>query len=126
MARLLFALLALCAGSVAFAAEKPSAIQLTTLEGKADTLATHAGKTATVVVFVSFDCPVSNSYAAQLDELAKTHAEKGVAVILICPCDDKPEQVKKSSAGFKLTIPVLIDAKKELAAALKAEITPEA
>ncbi|MCI0701237.1 MAG: DUF1579 family protein, partial [Planctomycetia bacterium] len=34
--------------------------------------------------------------------------------------------VKKSSAGFKLTIPVLIDAKKELAAALKAEITPEA
>jgi thiol-disulfide isomerase/thioredoxin len=127
MLRSLLTLLALCAGSLALAADTPTpgSVPLATLDGQPATLSAHAGKTATVVAFVSFECPVSNSYAAQLDELAKTNAEKGVAVVLVCPTDEKPEAVKKLSAGFKLSIPVLLDPKKQLAAALKAEITPE-
>ncbi|WP_439631921.1 redoxin domain-containing protein [Gemmata sp.] len=84
------------------------------------------GKAATVVVFVSFECPVSNSYVAGLNELARTHAEKGVAVVLVCPTDDPREAVAKAAAGFKLTVPVLLDPKRELASGLGAVCTPEA
>lgn len=123
MLRSLVALLALAAP--ASAAEKPNAA-LVALDGKATALADHSGKAVTVIVFASFDCPVSASYLTQLDQFAKDHAHKGVRVVLIVPTDEKPEAVAKAASGFKLSVPVLLDPKKELAAALKAEITPEA
>ena len=126
MFRLLAALLALGLASAALAAEKPGSVPLAAPDGKGTTLDAHAGKSATVVVFVSFECPVARSYLVPLNEFARANAEKGVRVVLVCPSDDKPASVAKSAAEFKLTIPVLIDSKKELAAALKAEITPEA
>ncbi len=115
MFRPLFAILALGLGSAAPAAEKPLSVPLTALDGKPTALAAHAGKAATVVVFTSFDCPVSASYLAQLDEFAKTRAEKGVAVVLVSPTDEKRDAVAKAAVGFKLAVPVLLDAKRELA-----------
>lgn len=126
MLRSLLVAHALCFAPIALAAESPLTVPLTTPDGKETRLARHAGKAATIVVFVSFECPVSNAYAAPLNELAKQHADQGAAVVLVCPTDEKPEAVAKAAAGFKLTVPVLLDPKKELAAALKAEITPEA
>jgi peroxiredoxin len=99
---------------------------LTDLKGATAKFDSLRGKAATVVVFVSFDCPVSTSYFASLEELAKAHAERGAAVVLVCPTDEARETVAKSAAGFKLTIPVLLDSKKEFAAGLKAKVTPEA
>jgi peroxiredoxin/mono/diheme cytochrome c family protein len=99
---------------------------LTTLDGTATKFDSLRGKAATAVVFASFDCPVSASYFSYLNDLAKTHAEKGVAVVLVCPSDEARETVAKAAAPFKLTIPVLLDPKKEFAAGLKASITPEA
>ena len=46
-------------------------VTFTDAAGKASSLKDHAGKTATVVCFLSFDCPVSNSYAATLAALHK-------------------------------------------------------
>lgn len=105
---------------------KPAAAKLLGLDGQPATLNAVRGKAATAVVFISFDCPVSNSSIAGLNELAKSHAEQGLAVILVCPCDEAAADVKKAAAGFKLSIPVLLDPNKELAAALKATTTPEA
>ena len=45
-------------------------------------------------------------------------------VVLVCPTTDSPQSVAKASAGFKLAMPVLLDAKKELAAGLKATDDP--
>src|SRR5690349_20418029 len=42
--------------------------------GRAVALADLRGKEATVVVFLSFDCPVSNGYAPVLAGLAKSYA----------------------------------------------------
>ena len=131
MIRTLFASSILLLGIV-LAADKRApetklpATTLTALDGQATTLDAVKGKAATVVVFTSFDCPVSASYLVPLGELAKAHAGKGVAVVLVCPTDDKPEAVAKAAAGFKLAVPVLLDPKKQLAGLLKAEITPEA
>jgi mono/diheme cytochrome c family protein/thiol-disulfide isomerase/thioredoxin len=130
MIRTLLALAAV--GGLALAAYQPrpdltpTAVPLATLDGKPTTLAAVQGKTATVVVFVSFECPVSNSYVTPLGELAKQYADKGVTLVAVCPTDDSAEQVKKTAAGFRPTFPVLLDPKRELAAALKAEVTPEA
>ena len=100
--------------------------KLTDLDGKSVAFTDLRGKTATVVVFVSFECPVSNSYAELLNDLAKASAEKGVRVVLVCPTTDSPKDVAKAAAGFKLAMPVLLDPRKELAAGLKAKTTPEA
>ncbi|HJZ57153.1 MAG TPA: redoxin family protein [Gemmataceae bacterium] len=121
----LLAGLGLAAHNLSSAPPKSNAVTLATLDGKPTTLDAVKGKTATVVVFVSFECPVSASYVAPLGELAKEYAEKGVAVIGVCPTDDPVDAVKKAADGFRPAFPVLLDPKKELAASLKAEVTPE-
>jgi len=118
MFRFLFASFAFTFATAAFAADaKPESVigtqapspTLTALDGTATKFDSVRGKTATVVVFVSFECPVSNSYVAGLNELGKTHAEKGVNVVLVCPTEDPRDAVAKSAEGYKLTIPVLHD-----------------
>lgn len=96
------------------------------LDGKATRFDDVKGKAATVVVFAFFECPVSNSYAAGLNELARTHAEKGVKVVLVTPTDDAPAAVAKAAAPYKLTVPVLVDNERKFAKAFRALVTPEA
>src|SRR5262245_58023670 len=52
-----------------------------------------AGKNATVVCFLSFDCPMSASYCEPLASLAAASAEKGVKFVALCPTDDTPAKV---------------------------------
>ncbi|MBY0515252.1 MAG: hypothetical protein K2P78_15275, partial [Gemmataceae bacterium] len=47
-------------------------------------------------------------------------------VVAVCPTDDPADAVKTAAAGFGPKYPVLLDPKRELAAALKATVTPEA
>ncbi|HEV3386506.1 MAG TPA: redoxin family protein [Gemmata sp.] len=135
MHRLLLAALSLAASvTIAAAVDKPNAVvgtkapalTLSGLDGKSVSFDSLRGKTATVVLFVSFDCPVSTSYMPELNALAKSHTEKGVTVVFVCPTDEPREAVAKAASGFKLTVPVLLDPKKEFAAGLKACATPEA
>ncbi|MFN4258712.1 MAG: redoxin domain-containing protein [Gemmataceae bacterium] len=86
----------------------------------------HKGKKAVVVVFLSFDCPVSNSYAPVLAELAKTYAVKDVAFMGVCPCEETPAQIARHVQDYALPFPVFADPQLKAADALKAEITPEA
>ena len=120
MLRSLLAALAVGLPSLAMAADtkqdagvgsKAPAPVLVGLDGKAVSFDALRGKTATVVVFVSFECPVSNSYSELLNDLAKAHAEKGVSVVLVCPTSDAPQDVAKAAAGFKLAMPVVVDPK---------------
>jgi peroxiredoxin len=94
--------------------------------GKAITLAGLQGKKATVVVFLSFDCPVSTSYSQPLADLAKAYADKGVAVVGLCPCEEDAATVAKQAAEFKLPFPVFKDGALAAADALQAGHTPEA
>jgi peroxiredoxin len=84
-------------------------------------------KKAVVVVFLSFECPVSNSYASTLAELAKTYTEKGVAFLAVNSSDDGDvAQFAKQAAEMKIPFPVLKDERRAAADAFKAEISPEA
>jgi thiol-disulfide isomerase/thioredoxin/mono/diheme cytochrome c family protein len=80
---------------------------------------------ATVVAFLSFECPVSNSYAAPLAELAREYGPKGVSFIGLVPGDTPPIEVEKQAKEFRFGFPVYKDDGFAAADALKAATTPE-
>src|SRR5216683_5568170 len=96
-------------------------------DGKAFSLYDHKDKKAVVVVFVSFDCPVSNSYAPVLAELHKAYADKGVAFLAVNSTDGlDAAKVAKQAAEFKYPFPVFKDADHQAADVLKATVASEA
>ncbi|MFO0965627.1 MAG: redoxin domain-containing protein [Gemmataceae bacterium] len=87
----------------------------------------HDKAEATVVVFLSFECPVATSYAQPLSDLAKDLAVKKVRFVgLICNPDETPAGVAKQARHFNITFPVYLDKDCRGADALKAGVTPEA
>jgi peroxiredoxin len=102
-------------------------VTLTDGAGKSVALYDVKDKKAVVVVFLSFECPVSNSYAPTLADLARNYADKGVAFVAVNSSDDlDAAEVAKKAAEFKLPFPVLKDTKFQAADALKAEVVSEA
>jgi mono/diheme cytochrome c family protein/peroxiredoxin len=98
----------------------------TGLDGKSIAVTSIKDKKAIVVVFLSFECPVSNDYSTTLTALHKEFADKGVAFVAVAPNEEDAAAVKKSAGEFKLPFPVYIDPKSETVDAFKATATPEA
>jgi peroxiredoxin len=120
-------LVALLAGSLS-AAEvgKPVAdIRLTSLDGNALSLHDLKGKVV-VAVFLSFECPISNSYTAPLSEMSKEYAGKNVVVLGFCPTQDAVAELAKQGKEFQLAFPIYRDADLSVARALGARTVPEA
>lgn len=63
-------------------------VALTDAAGKTHSLVDFKGKKAVVAVFLSFDCPVSNSYAPLLAQLHSKYESRGVAFLGIDSSDD--------------------------------------
>jgi peroxiredoxin len=102
-------------------------ITLKDAEGKSHSLYDLKGKKAVVVVFLSFDCPVSTSYIPALAELAKTYRDKGVAFVAVNSSDEgDAAQLAKQADEYKLSFPLFKDEKFHAADAFKAEIAPSA
>src|SRR3954465_3813710 len=90
--------------------KKVDSFTLKTADDKTFSLADLKDKKAVVVLFQSFDCPVSNSYAPVLIELHKTYAGKGVAFVAVNASDDtSAAELLKKAEEFKLPFPVLKD-----------------
>jgi peroxiredoxin len=82
---------------------------------------------AIVVIFLSFDCPVSTSYTPALSELAKSYADKRVTFLGIVSNDDGDAgQIAKQAAEYKLPFRVLKDEGCRAADAFKADTLPSA
>jgi peroxiredoxin len=83
------------------------------------------GKKAIVVVFLSFECPVSTSYSSVLAELAKTYRDKQVAFVAVDSSDDgDAAHLAQQAAEFKLPFPVFKDEDFRAADAFKADTAP--
>jgi len=88
---------------------------------------TPAGK-ANVLFFVQTDCPVSNSYAPEIQRLCKAYAAKGIS------CSLAYEDVRVDAAAVRKHmsefaydgLPATIDSSRALADRAGARITPEA
>jgi peroxiredoxin len=95
--------------------------------GKVVSLDGLKAKKLVVVVFLSFECPVSTSYAPTLAELAKGYAPKGVAFLGVNSSDDgSAAQLARQAGEYKLPFPVLKDDKLKAADLFKARTVPEA
>ena len=79
-----------------------------------------------VVMFISTECPVSNSYNDRMEKLYETYNLKHVAILSLNA--NKAEDVKRIAAHAKehrFKFPVLKDEKNKIADLYGAEVTPE-
>jgi thiol-disulfide isomerase/thioredoxin len=114
--------------AVGLTAAAPAAKDLTIpdLNGKAQRPLDVSGAKAHVLFFVFEDCPVSDSYAPEINALVKDHAGKPVRfyVVHVDP-DLTPADARKHAAAFGYRCPVLLDKKHQLVRATGVTTTPE-
>src|SRR5262249_19738657 len=84
-----------------------------------------AGARATVVVFLSFECPVSTSYSQLLAGLARDYKGKGITFVGFCPCDDDAGKIAAQASEHPLGFPVFKDEQFGATDALGAKMTPQ-
>jgi peroxiredoxin len=81
---------------------------------------------AIVLVFLSFDCPVSTSYSQPLSDMAAEFGKHGATIWGLTTNEDETQaEIAKHVKEFNLNFPVFRDEKLLAADALKADITPE-
>src|SRR5262249_34826264 len=103
-----------------------SKIEHLTLRGADGRDLRAADANATVLAFLSFECPVSNNYAATLANLAKEYGPKGVTFVAVSTGDAGADEIAKKASEFRLGFPIVKDEGFEFTAALQAATTPEA
>ena len=102
-------------------------IELPTAGGQSVTLKALRGEQATVLVFISAECPISNGYVPTLNEIAKDYAARGVAVVAVNPNDGQSlREIAEHVREFQIGYRVLKDAGAKLAGTLNATHCPEA
>jgi peroxiredoxin len=95
--------------------------------GKAVSLYGLKDRKAVVVVFLSFDCPVSTSYSTALTGLARTYEKRGVAFLAVNSSDeDDAATLARKAEEHKLPFPLLKDDRHTAADTFKATAVPEA
>ena len=105
----------------------PSFSLTNAVTGRAASLPTLSqGKKATVLMFVSTRCPVSNAYNNRMTTLAKKYSAQGVSFVGI---DSDQNELKAEVASFtkeqKFPFPVLVDPGNKVSDAYGAHVTPE-
>lgn len=100
-------------------------IDLRDAAGKRWPLAATDAAQATVVVFLNFNCPVSNTSVPTLNALAERYGTQGVAfVAVVCDAVDAAE-VDQHAAEAQIACPVFFDPDKVVAAHFRATTTPQ-
>ena len=88
----------------------------------------HPGGKAGVIFFISSDCPISNSYAPEIQRLCRTYEASGVSCSLLY--EDvaiTASEARKHQTEYRYSgIPAAIDAKRDVSRAAHVSITPEA
>lgn len=131
--RSILTLAVLCVASAAAVAEAPAIggaapdFQLTTLDGKAFSLASAAkAHKAVVLMWISTQCPYSNAYNAQMKEMAKAYESRGVLFVGVN--SNKTEDAAKAVAHARAnghTFPIVKDPSNKIADLYDAQRTPE-
>jgi hypothetical protein len=113
---------------VGSSAGRAGQIHLLDLERRrVDPLVPVSGVKATVLLFISTDCPVSNRYAPEVGRLSESFAPKGVAFWLVYPNPaETPQQIREHLTSFSFPMQALRDPEHALAKWVHATVTPEA
>ena len=114
--------------STAGGTQQPTAALVAeTLDGRKIAPLSHSGQLATLLLFLSVDCPISNKYAPEIRRLHQQYVEKGIRFWLVYAEEGASSApIKKHLADFNLPDRALIDVQSKLATWSKATVTPEA
>jgi hypothetical protein len=81
----------------------------------------------TVIFFLGHDCPISNTYAPEIDRIVREYSQKGCMAYLAYPFHDLTAAIaEKHRTEFRHSAIGLMDPDQKLAKAVGATITPEA
>ena len=106
----------------------PPVINLKTLAGEEVTpLKCVAKEKATVVIFITTDCPIANSYAPEINRLHLAYSSRNVRFTLVhVDSDLADDAARKHATDYELKSALVIDREHQLVKATKAKVTPEA
>jgi hypothetical protein len=115
------------------AAQRPPAGEFLDLNGQPLKLFEPAGP-ASVIFFVATDCPISNSYAPEIQSICRDYQARGISCSLAYEDVDLTnsparlnEKVRAHLQEFRYTgIPATVDFSRGLAKRAKATVTPQA
>lgn len=97
------------------------------LDGRERPLLPETDARAICIIFVSTDCPISNSYQPELRRLHQQYEPEGVAFVMLhATAGMEPERIREHIKNYEIAIPVGIDAHQSIAKALQAATIPEA
>lgn len=84
------------------------------------------GRVATVLVFTTTDCPISNRYTPVIQELASRFEKQGIGFTLVYPVGaDSPMVIRDHVRKFGYVVPVVRDTAQELVTHTGVRVTPE-
>jgi hypothetical protein len=86
----------------------------------------HGEQKATVAIFVSANCPMSQAYEQRMAALAREFGDAVRFVGVDANRDETPEQIAKHFTHLGLGFPIVKDAHNRLADRLGAQVTPDA
>src|SRR4051795_10319678 len=109
-----------------FAAYAPQ-FSLRDTAGVVHTSAEWANAKAAVVLFVTIDCPIGNSYVPELNRIREAYAPRGVVMWAVQADPGIAESaVAKYASDYRYSFPVLLDPQQVLVRHAGATITPQA
>jgi peroxiredoxin len=81
---------------------------------------------AVVIFFMTTDCPLSNSYIPEINRIRAEYADRGVTIYAVqTDTTISDAEVRKHTADFRLTFPVLLDPTQILVRLVGATVTPQ-
>jgi thiol-disulfide isomerase/thioredoxin len=89
--------------------------------------ARRQGKAATLLIFVTTDCPISNRAAPEVNRIAREYGQRNIACYVVQT--DRAltlGEAKSHAKQYGFTCPVLLDKKHDLVRLAGASVTPEA
>jgi tetratricopeptide (TPR) repeat protein len=109
-------------------ADAARAQQVLDLEGRGiDVFQSTSDRRATVLLFTSTDCPISNRYAPEVRRLHDRFAPEGVRFVLVyANPSDRPQAIRQHVTTFGYPAEAVRDPRHALVRRAQATVTPEA
>lgn len=106
--------------------ENESRITVQDVKGSVHLPLSADGRKATVFFFLLHDCPISNSYAPEINRIVATYGAKGVrSYIVYVETDLSAREARKHAKDYGFQCPALLDASHTLVNFTQATIAPE-
>ena len=87
----------------------------------------HAARRATVLIFITTDCPIANACAPEIERIYRAYAPKQIGFYLVyVDASQTAKAVRKHHDEYGYTCPAVLDSEHKLVNRAQALVTPEA